>query len=75
MLGVLAESFVVLPASGVTIGTWLRLTPAEEQVLREVGTFLGLLYRADLVRWLGGGTLDALGRARSRRVGKKVLSA
>src|SRR5674476_1328932 len=59
MLRVLAESFVVSPPSGVTIKTRLRPTPAEEQALREVGTFLGSLYRADLVRRLGEGKLDA----------------
>src|SRR5674476_1693323 len=47
MLLVLAESFVVSPPSGVTIKTRLRPTPAEEQALREVGTFLGPLYRDD----------------------------
>ena len=41
MLRVLAESFVVSPPSGVTIRTRLRPTPAEEQALREVGTFHG----------------------------------
>src|SRR5665811_1386789 len=58
MLRVLAESFVVSPPSGVTIKTRLRPTPAEEQALREVGTFLGSLYRADLVTRLSQGKLD-----------------
>src|SRR5450759_4874101 len=75
MLRVLAESFVVSPPSGVTIKTRLRPTPAEEQALREVGTFLGSLYRADLVRRLSQGKLDAHGRARSRTVRKKYLTA
>src|SRR5665213_1747318 len=75
MLRVLAESFVVSPPSGVTIKTRLRPTPAEEQALREVGTFLGSLYRADLVRRLREGKLDAQGRARSRKVRKKYLTA
>src|SRR5664280_63909 len=75
MLRVLAESFVVSPPSGVTIKTRLRPTPAEEQALREVGTFLGSLYRADLVRRLSQGKLDAHGRARSRKVRKKYLTA
>src|SRR5674476_1367916 len=72
MLRGLAESFVVSPPSGVTIKTRLRPTPAEEQALREVGTFLGSLYRADLVRRLGEGKLDAQGRAApgGGRVGK-----
>jgi len=75
MLRVLAESFVVSPASGVTIRTRLRPTPAQEQALREVGTFLGSWYRADLVRRLGEGKLDAQGRARSGKVRKKDLTA
>src|SRR5674476_1411987 len=75
MLRVLAESFVVSPPSGVTIKTRLRPTPAEEQALREVGTFLGSLYRADLVTRLSQGKLDAHGRARSRKVRKKALTA
>src|SRR5665811_2021903 len=65
MLRGLAESFVVSPPSGVTIKTRLRPTPAEEQALREVGTFLGSLYRADLVR--GSWTLRA-GRPRDGNV-------
>src|SRR5674476_751412 len=69
MLRVLAESFVVSSPSGVTIKTRLRPTPAEEQALREVGTFLGSLYRADLVRRLGEGKLDAqAGRPRDGNV-------
>src|SRR5665811_1938445 len=75
MLRVLAESFVVSPPSGVTIKTRLRPTPAEEQALREVGTFLGSLYRADLVTRLSQGKLDAHGRAQSRKVRKKALTA
>src|SRR5665647_368140 len=75
MLRVLAESFVVSPPSGVTIKTRLRSTPAEEQALREVGTFLGSLYRADLVTRLSQGKLDAHGRAQSRKVRKKYLTA
>src|SRR5665647_76231 len=75
MLRALAESFVVSPPSGVTIKTRLRPTPAEEQALREVGTFLGSLYRADLVTRLSQGKLDAHGRAQSRKVRKKYLTA
>ena len=75
MLRVLAESFVVSPPSGVTIRTRLHPTPAEEQALREVGTFLGSLYRADLVRRLGEGKLDAAGRAASRRERKRGLTS
>src|ERR1035437_3609480 len=75
MLRALAESFVVSPPSGVTIKTRLHPTPAEEQALREVGTFLGSLYRADLVRRLREGKLDAHGRAQSRKVRKKALTA
>src|SRR5450759_3637510 len=75
MLRGLAESFVVSPPSGVTIKTRLRPTPAEEQALREVGTFLGSLYRADLVTRLSQGKLDAHGRAQSRKVRKKYLTA
>jgi len=75
MLRVLAESFVVSPPSGVTIRTRLRPTPAEEQALREVGTFLGSLYRADLVRRLGEGKLDAQATACSRRERKRALTS
>jgi hypothetical protein len=75
MLRVLAESFVVSPSSGVTIRTRLRPTPAEEQALREVGTFLGSLYRADLVRRLGEGKLDAQATACSRRERKRALTS
>src|ERR1035437_10418381 len=75
MLRALAESFVVSPPSGVTIKTRLPPTPAEEQALREVGTFLGSLYRADLVRRLREGKLDAQGRAASRRERKRGLTS
>jgi hypothetical protein len=75
MLGVLAESFVVAPPKGVTIRTRLRPTPAQEQALREVGTFLGALYRADLAGRLGQGRLDAAGTAASARVRKKDLTS
>src|SRR5664280_3126346 len=75
MLRVLAESFVVSSPSGVTIRTRLRPTPAEEQALWEVGTFLGSLYRADLVRRLGEGKLDAQATACSRRERKRALTS
>ena len=55
MLRVLAESFVVSPPSGVRIKTRLRPTPTQEQVLREVGSLLGSLYRSDLVTRLSQG--------------------
>ena len=74
MLRVLADSFVVAPPKGVMIRTRLRPTPAEEQALREIGTILGSLYRADLVTRLGQGKLDAAGRAASRKVRKKDLT-
>jgi hypothetical protein len=59
----------------VTIKTRLRPTTAEERALREVGAFLGSLYRADLVTRLSQGKLDAKGKAQSRRVRKQGLTA
>ena len=66
---------MVSPPSGVTIKTRLGPSPAQEQALREVGALLGALYRCDLVTRLSQGRLDARGKAESRRVRKKDLTA
>jgi len=75
MLRVLKDSFVVAPPKGVTITTRLRPTPAEEEALLEVGSFLGSLYRQDLVTRIGQGKLDAHEKADSRKERKRNLTA
>lgn len=49
-LRVLAGPFVAEGPTGVAVRTRLRPTGVEDNVLREVGTFLGTLARKDLVR-------------------------
>jgi len=44
----LSPSFVVAPPTGAKVRTRLRLSPADEKVLRQVGEYLGGLAGADL---------------------------
>jgi hypothetical protein len=59
----------------VRVRARLRLSPEDEAVLRAVGGHLGSLAGRDLAARCAEGRLDALGRARSRAVRKRALTA
>lgn len=64
----IAEPFVVAPATGTSTTTRLRVEPDEEQVLREVGEYLGTLQHRDLaLRVAQGGTRKNEGRTERKR--------
>ena len=71
----IAGPFVVAPPAGVRVRTRLRVSAADAGVLREVGGYLGSLASADLAARRAQGRLDAGGRARSRQVRKRELTA
>jgi hypothetical protein len=71
----LAESFVVAPPAGELVRTRLRATAGVALVLGAVGAYLGSLAGADLTRRCAEGSLDASGRALSRRKRKRALTA
>ena len=74
-LRVIAAPFVVASPSGARVRTRLRVTAADEAVLRAAGRHLGSLASADLAARCREGLLDATGRARSRRERKRALTA
>ena len=74
-LRVIAAGFVVAPPLGARVRTRLRLSAEDEVVLGALGSHLGRLAGADLVRRCGEGRLDAKGRAGSRRGRKRTLTA
>ncbi len=71
----IAGPFVVAPSAGVRVRTRLRVSGMDTAVLREVGEHLGSLASADLAARCAEGRLDAMQRARSRRVRKQALTA
>ena len=71
----LAGPFVVAPPSGARVRTRLRVTADEARLLGAVGAHLGSLAGADLARRCAEGSLDAAGRALSRRERKRALTA
>ena len=70
-----AEPFVAAPPGGARVRARLRVSPADEAVLRAAGTHLGSLAGRDLAARCGEGRLDAAGRARSRAARKRALTA
>lgn len=72
-LRTIAAPFVVAPPSGARIRTRLRPDPAEAEVLRMVGDFLGGLYRADLAARIRLGNVPAKDTQRNLR--KRELTA
>ena len=70
-----AVPFVAAAPGGARVRARLRPSPGDEAVLRAVGGHLGSLAGRDLAARCAEGRLDARGRARSRAVRKRVLTA
>jgi hypothetical protein len=70
-----AVPFVAAAPEGARARARLRLSPEDEAVLRAVGAHLGSLAGRDLAARCAEGRLDAWGRARSRAVRKRALTA
>ena len=70
-----AAPFVAAAPGGVRVRTRLRVSAQDEVVLGAVGRHLGSLAGKDLAARCAEGRLDARGRARSRTVRKRVLTA
>ena len=70
-----AAPFVAASPGGARVRTRLRLSLEAEAVLRAVGAHLGSLAGKDLAARCAEGRLDAAGRARSRAVRKRALTA
>ncbi len=71
----IAEPFVVAPQAGVRVRTRLRVSDADVVVLRAVGAHLGSLAGQDLAVRCRQGRLDVKGKAVSRTVRKRSLTA
>ena len=71
----IAGPFVAAAPAGARVRTRLRVTAAEEAVLRAVGRHLGSLAGRDLAARVREGRLDAQGNAVSRRERKRALTA
>jgi IS605 OrfB family transposase len=67
--------FVAAAPGGARVRARLRVSAQDEAVLREVGAHLGSLAGRDLATRCAEGRLDAAGRARSRAVRKRALTA
>jgi IS605 OrfB family transposase len=70
-----AVPFVAAAPAGARVRARLRLSAEDETVLRMVGAHLGSLAGKDLAVRCAEGQLDAAGRARSRAVRKRSLTA
>jgi hypothetical protein len=70
-----AAPFVAAAPGGARVRARLRLSPEDEAVLQVVGAHLGSLAGKDLAARCAEGRLDARGRARSRAVRKRALTA
>jgi hypothetical protein len=71
----IAAPFVAAPPAGVRVRTRLRVSPRDAEVLTAVGRHLGSLAGRDLAARCAEGRLDARGRAASRAVRKRALTA
>ena len=71
----IADPFVVAAPCGARVRTRLRVSEQDAAVLRQVGAWLGSLAGRDLAARCAEGRLDAKGRAASRAVRKKSLTA
>jgi hypothetical protein len=67
--------FVAAAPAGARVRTRLRVTTADEAVLRAAGRHLGSLVGRDLAARVREGRLDARGKAASRRERKRALTA
>ena len=70
-----AVPFVAAAPRGARVRARLRMSPVDEAVLREVGAHLGSLAGKDLATRCAEGRLDPRGRARSRAMRKRALTA
>jgi IS605 OrfB family transposase len=71
----IAAPFVAAAPAGARVRARLRVSPADESVLRAVGSHLGMLAGRDLAARCAQGRLDAKGRAVSRAARKRALTA
>jgi len=71
----IAPPFVVVPPQGARVRARLRLDAHDEEVLRAVGTHMGSLAGADLIKRCGEGKMDAAHRRASRARRKRALTA
>jgi hypothetical protein len=71
----IAAPFVAAAPAGARVRTRLRVAGADERVLRAVGSWLGSLAGRDLAARCHEGRLDVRGRAASRTVRKRALTA
>ena len=71
----IAAPFVAAAPAGARVRTRLRVSPADEAVLRATGSHLGSLAGRDLAARVREGWLDAKGRAVSRAARKRALTA
>ena len=70
-----AAPLVAAVPAGARVRARLRLSPEDEAVLRAAGAHLGSLAGRDLAARCAEGRMDAKGRARSRAVRKRALTA
>jgi IS605 OrfB family transposase len=71
----IAAPFVAMRPAGARVRTRLRVSPRDAEVLTAVGRHLGMLAGRDLAARCAEGRLDAAGRAASRAVRKRALTA
>ena len=71
----IAAPFVAAAPGGARVRARLRVSARDEAVLWAAGTHLGSLAGRDLAARCAEGRLDAKGRARSRAVRKRALTA
>ncbi|MCH9700224.1 MAG: transposase [Actinomycetia bacterium] len=71
----IAEPFVAAAPGGARVRTRLRVGADDAALLFEVGEFLGSLAGRDLAARCREGRLDAKGKAESRKVRKRALTA
>ena len=71
----IAAPFVAAAPAGARVRTRLRVSPADEAVLRAAGSHLGSLAGRDLAARCAEGRLDATGRAVFRAARKRALTA
>ncbi|HET9968185.1 MAG TPA: hypothetical protein VFQ68_08095 [Streptosporangiaceae bacterium] len=71
----IAAPFVAAAPAGARVRTRLRVSPEDAAVLTAVGCHLGSLAGRDLAARCAEGRLDAKGRAASRAVRKRALTA
>ncbi len=70
-----ADPVVAAPPAGVRIGTRIHVNEAEAAALTAIGTFLGSVYRGELVGRIRCGVLDRDGHAAWRAERKHAVTA